>query len=258
MSMQMCETCRRLNELTVYSRGQRAPAACSGVPACFGVTVWQKAGLLRLYFIHDAGHAGLWPVRHGVWGGQGQFGDEAAGRIIDIETFYEIILNYYVKSLKKRFYHHFLIDSIALSGVYWMCMVRFIVCQGEEKKMKESYKIADAERDVMQVLWEHPEAVSTRELLDIMNEKGKNWKRQTLNTLLFRLEDKKIVLRRRGYVEPALTEVELLQKQTEELLDSFYGGKLRNFCAALTGQADLSDEEADRLEKLIVELRSKS
>ena len=107
--------------------------------------------------------------------------------------------------------------------------------------MKESYKIADAERDVMEILWKHPGAVSTRELLDIMNENGKNWKRQTLNTLLFRLEDKKIVTRKRGYVEPALTEVELIQKQTEELLDSFYGGKLRNFCAALTGQAEISE-----------------
>lgn len=124
--------------------------------------------------------------------------------------------------------------------------------------MKESYKIADAERDVMVALWEQPGMVSTRELLDIMNAKGKNWKRQTLNTLLFRLEDKKIVTRRRGFVEPALTEVELIQKQTEELLTSFYGGRFSNFCAALAGNAVISDEEADRLEKLIGELKTKS
>lgn len=124
--------------------------------------------------------------------------------------------------------------------------------------MRETYKIADAERDVMDILWAHSEAVSTRELLDIMNENGKKWKRQTLNTLLFRLEAKKIVIRKRGYVEPALTEVELRQKQTEEYLDSFYGGKLSNFCAALTGKASISDEEADRLEALISELSDES
>lgn len=124
--------------------------------------------------------------------------------------------------------------------------------------MKENYKIADAERDVMEALWERSEAVATRELLDIMNQKGKNWKRQTLNTLLFRLEDKKIVIRKRGYVEPAFTETELLQKQTEGLLDNFYGGKLSNFCAALTGQDSISDEEAAKLEALIGELRRKS
>lgn len=124
--------------------------------------------------------------------------------------------------------------------------------------MKENYKIADAERDVMEALWERSEAVATRELLDIMNQKGKNWKRQTLNTLLFRLEDKKIVIRKRGYVEPAFTETELLQKQTEGLLDNLYGGKLRNFCAALTGQDSISDEEAAKLDALIGELRRKS
>ena len=105
--------------------------------------------------------------------------------------------------------------------------------------MKESYKIADAERDVMEVLWQYSEAVSTKELLDIMNKNGKNWKRQTLK-------------------EPAPPEVELLQKQTEEFLDNCYGGKLSNFCAALTGKTAISQEEADRLEALIGELRSKS
>lgn len=124
--------------------------------------------------------------------------------------------------------------------------------------MKESYKIADAERDVMKALWAQPQMISTRELLDIMNAKGKNWKRQTLNTLLFRLEDKKIVTRKRGYVEPRLTEAELIQKQTEELLNSFYGGRFSNFCAALAGNTVISDAEADRLEALIGELKSKS
>lgn len=124
--------------------------------------------------------------------------------------------------------------------------------------MKESYKIADAERDVMKTLWEQNQMISTRELLDIMNGKGKNWKRQTLNTLLFRLEDKKIVTRKRGFVEPRLTEAELIQKQTEELLNSFYGGKFSNFCAALTGNAVISDAAADRLEALIGELKNKS
>ncbi len=124
--------------------------------------------------------------------------------------------------------------------------------------MKENYRIADAERDVMKILWEHSEPVATRELLDIMNANGKNWKRQTLNTLLFRLEDKKVVSRRRGYVEPALTELQLIQKQTEELLDNFYGGKLSNFCAALTGRASLPEEDEEKVNLIIESLNKKS
>ena len=68
--------------------------------------------------------------------------------------------------------------------------------------MKVSHNITDTEKSVMDILWDRPDAVATRELLDLMKEKGKNWKRQTLNTLLFRLEEKGIVNRTRAYVQP--------------------------------------------------------
>lgn len=152
-----------------------------------------------------------------------------------------------------------MIDRFPVNGVYYLIYTNLYenICD-EVKKMKDSYKIADAERDVMEVLWQHTEPVSTRELLDIMNEKGKNWKRQTLNTLLFRLEDKKVVARKRGYVTPALSQTELLQKQTEELLNNLYGGKFRNFCAALAGNDTISDKEAEELDNLIEKLRDRS
>lgn len=117
--------------------------------------------------------------------------------------------------------------------------------------MKESYRITKAEREVMEVIWEANEPVRTKNLLDKMKEKGRDWKRQTLNTLLFRLEEKGIVSRRRAYVEGALSEQELLQKQTQEILDDFYGGKLENFCAALVGNRTVKNEEVDKLYDLI-------
>lgn len=117
--------------------------------------------------------------------------------------------------------------------------------------MKESYRITKAEREVMEVLWEANEPVRTKNLLDKMKEKGRDWKRQTLNTLLFRLEEKGVVSRRRAYVEGALSEDELLQKQTQEILDDFYGGKLENFCAALVGGKPVTDEDVDKLYALV-------
>ena len=117
--------------------------------------------------------------------------------------------------------------------------------------MKQNYKLADAERAVMEILWQHPEPVSTRELLDMMNEKGKNWKRQTLNTLLFRLEDKKIVVRKRGYATPAMNAVELRQKQSQELLDNVYDGKFSVFCAALAGCESLTKSDAAEFDAML-------
>lgn len=123
--------------------------------------------------------------------------------------------------------------------------------------MKVTNKITDAEREVMEVLWKDSEAVQTRVLLDLMAERGKNWKRQTLNTLLFRLEEKGIVSRKRAYVQAAMTREELLQAQAQEILDECYGGKAGNFFAALTGNANLTAEDRGRLDALLEELKKK-
>lgn len=122
--------------------------------------------------------------------------------------------------------------------------------------MKENYRITKAEREVMEVLWEAGEAVRTKVLLDRMKERGRDWKRQTLYTLLFRLEEKHVVNRRRAYVEAALTENELLQKQTQEILDDFYGGKLENFCVAFVGGGNIQDEDISKLYQLVDEWKT--
>ena len=108
----------------------------------------------------------------------------------------------------------------------------------------------------MEVLWEYSSPVLTRELLDRVNAGKRNWKRQTLNTLLFRLEEKGIVERKRAYVQAALSREELKQKQTQEILNDFYGGRLRNFCAALIGNTRIKEEEAEKLNDLIDKLQN--
>ena len=123
--------------------------------------------------------------------------------------------------------------------------------------MKANHKITGAEREVMEVLWERTEPMQTRELLDVMTERGKKWKRQTLNTLLFRLEEKGIVSRKRAYVEAALTQEELLQVQTQELLDDLYGGEYGNFIAALTGNKEIDSESKSLLDGLMKKLKRK-
>ncbi|MCH5339967.1 MAG: BlaI/MecI/CopY family transcriptional regulator [Acetatifactor sp.] len=123
--------------------------------------------------------------------------------------------------------------------------------------MKNSYKLAAAEREIMEVLWANDGKLSTGDLMDQMQERGKKWKRQTLNTLLTRLEEKDVISRPRAYVEAKMTEKDLQQLQAKEILDHFYGGKLNNFCAALVGNARIDEEEAARLNALIDELVEK-
>ncbi len=121
--------------------------------------------------------------------------------------------------------------------------------------MKSSYNLAGAEQKIMQALWENGGTLSTGDLLDLLNRQGKPWKRQTLNTLLSRLEAKGVISRPRAYVEALISQKDLLQLQTKEILDSFYGGKLKNFCAALIGDTRLDDSEVKSLNAMIEELQ---
>ena len=121
--------------------------------------------------------------------------------------------------------------------------------------MKECYSMAKTEKEIMEVLWEAGGPVQTGVLLERMRARGREWKRQTLNTLLVRLDEKGIVSRSHAYVQAALTREELRQKVTQDILDDFYGGKIGNFFAALTGHISLKDEEVDKLNELIDQLR---
>lgn len=117
--------------------------------------------------------------------------------------------------------------------------------------MRNNYMLTGTERDVMAILWESQEPTKTRVLLDKMGERGRNWKRQTLNTVLFRLEERKLVERERGQVHWTLTPSELLQKQTQSILDDMYDGKIENFVAAWVGNIKIEDAEAQKLKSLI-------
>lgn len=121
--------------------------------------------------------------------------------------------------------------------------------------MRECYSMAKTEKEIMEVLWEVGGPVQTGVLLEHMRARGRDWKRQTLNTLLARLDEKGIVSRTHAFVQASLTREELRQKETQDILDDFYGGKIGNFFAALTGHICLKDEEVDKLNDLIEQLR---
>ena len=68
------------------------------------------------------------------------------------------------------------------------------------------YELSRTEEQIMELLWENNRPMKTGEIMDYFTQnKGKDWKRQTLNTLLIRLEDKEVIERRRGIVEAKYT-----------------------------------------------------
>ena len=113
------------------------------------------------------------------------------------------------------------------------------------------YDLSNTERQTMEFLWDRNTTVQTGELLAEFNSRGKNWKAQTLNTLLIRLAEIGIIQRQRGKITPSYSRQEYERRVATDILDRSYQGKLRNFVAALTGGAKIDDALYTELKEII-------
>ena len=117
--------------------------------------------------------------------------------------------------------------------------------------MKNKYSMSDAERDVMDVLWTFPEGVNQSILLEEVNATGKDWKRQTLNTLVTRLMEKGLVNRENRHVCATMDKQAYSNLQVEEVVREVYAGKISNLVLAFAKDKKLTKEDAKELEKLL-------
>lgn len=111
--------------------------------------------------------------------------------------------------------------------------------------------ITKTEYEVMEMVWKYGEGIKQSALLEVFLAEGKEWKRQTLNTFLSRLEERGLVKREKRIVKPAVTREEYARRQVQEVVDTMYGGRLSNLVLAFSEAGDLSDEEAERLMQLV-------
>ena len=119
--------------------------------------------------------------------------------------------------------------------------------------MRGKYNISDAERDVMEVLWQFPEGIKQSALLEAVNASGKDWKRQTLNTLITRLMEKGLINRESRHVCAAMTKAEYCNLQVEEVIADVYGGKFGGLVLAFAQSGKITKEDVGELKKLLTE-----
>lgn len=117
--------------------------------------------------------------------------------------------------------------------------------------------LSKTEMEIMQVLWDNGGQMSPRDMLDIFNGRGKGWKRQTLNTLLLRMEEKGVVAKNRCSVRATCSELEYRHLLSREMVRESFDGSLNRFVAAFTGNSNISPEDARELEGLIERLKMK-
>ena len=117
--------------------------------------------------------------------------------------------------------------------------------------MKPLYDVSDAEDDVLEMLWTFPEGIKQSALLECMNQAGKDWKRQTLNTLITRLMEKGLVERENRHVWAAMTKEEFARAQIEKVIEEMYEGKLSKMVLAFTRNQSITKEDAADLQQLL-------
>jgi len=118
--------------------------------------------------------------------------------------------------------------------------------------MADNISLGEAEFEVMKVIWNAKEAVSTQYISDAVEEKG--WKRTTISTFLVRLVAKgAISCEKRGklyYYTPILSQKEYKRTQTKNLIKNLYGGSVKDFAVALFEDEKLSSEDIKELGKI--------
>lgn len=117
--------------------------------------------------------------------------------------------------------------------------------------MKNRYTLTEAEYDVMLELWKFPEGIRQSELLNQINAGGKDWARQTLNTMITRMLDKGVISREKRMVRPAIDKETYCNHQIEEMLWEGYDGRLSNLVLAFSKENRLTQEDVKELEEII-------
>jgi predicted transcriptional regulator len=112
--------------------------------------------------------------------------------------------------------------------------------------------ITDAELEVMKILWDAPEGLTTGE---VKNRLDRGWERTTVLTLLTRLCEKGAVSAEkasRSFLYKSLIKKEEYGlMKTQSLLNSMYNGSIKNMMAALCDAQGLTKDELLELRKLL-------
>lgn len=116
------------------------------------------------------------------------------------------------------------------------------------------FEMTSSEEEVMEYIWERGR-VTFRDILEYFHgEKGKTWKKQTLNTYLSRLIEKGLLETdgdTRKIYSPAISREAYEQKKAKSIISTFYGGRMYNFLSAFCGNEKMKTEEIEEIEKLI-------
>lgn len=122
--------------------------------------------------------------------------------------------------------------------------------------MKELPKIPDGELEVMLVVWEAREEVTSDYIMEKLRGK-KTWGRTTVLKFLSRLTERGFLqFRKQGkfnVYRSLVEEDEYLQQESKSFLEKMYNSSVKNLVATLYNSKSISEEDFAELKKFIEE-----
>ena len=115
-----------------------------------------------------------------------------------------------------------------------------------------TYNLTATTKVIMNYLWDFPDGISFREIYNhFTEEKGKDWKRQTLYTYLTILMDQGFLrtegTRRRTTYIPAISHDAYRELLAKRVLEDAYDNSIGKFVAAYTRSNEITKEQADAI-----------
>ena len=113
-------------------------------------------------------------------------------------------------------------------------------------------QISESELVLMKIIWKNGGAALYSYIMEELEKDKKEWKNNTVHTLLSRLVEKKFLkvkkIGRRNEYVVTVTEAEYQTTQTHSFLNKVYGGNVKNLVSTLLQQDILSAEELKEIE----------
>lgn len=114
-------------------------------------------------------------------------------------------------------------------------------------------QVSDYELELMKVIWANGGTALYAEIVEALSQKGMNWTKNTIITLLSRLIDKGYLktnkVGRRNRYLALIQEGEYQLTQTEHFVDKIYGGNVKGIVLALLQTEMLSAEDYETLKE---------
>lgn len=113
----------------------------------------------------------------------------------------------------------------------------------------EKYQICNSDYRFLSILWDHA-PVGSGELVKLCREEL-GWKKSTTYTEIKRLCEKGLIKNENAVVEPLVSRETVQAQESDAFVERTFAGSLPGFLAAFLGGKKLSDDEVERLKKLI-------